>query len=114
MFSDAHREACLAHGIDIEESYKHFLLEIGFGNPGGPVIQHLFRDIQNPEIHNLLTPKQTAILGGYSNGHSRQRIADDLDCSVQTVASHMKHIHVRLGAKTTLHAVAIAIRLGLI
>ena len=55
-----------------------------------------------------LTPRETEILKMYARGMTHPEIAGKLWLATETVKSHTKHIRAKLGAKTTAHAIAIA------
>jgi DNA-binding CsgD family transcriptional regulator len=84
----------------IEEAAVH--LRVG---PGGRRTRELD---DNPTFAEL------TVLGFLSHGMTLQMIADTLDLSRHTVYSQSRSARYRLKAKNTPHAVAIAIRRGLI
>jgi two-component system, NarL family, response regulator len=61
-----------------------------------------------------LTRRQREILQLFSDGHSTARVAKRLGLSTETVRTHTKAILARLEARDRAHAVAIALRGGLI
>jgi DNA-binding CsgD family transcriptional regulator len=61
-----------------------------------------------------LTPREMQILRLVADGFSGPQIADQLEISVATVGTHMKHIYQRLGVSDRAAAVAVGIRSGLI
>jgi len=61
-----------------------------------------------------LTPREMQILRLAADGFSGPQIADQLEISVATVGTHMKHIYQRLGVSDRAAAVAVGIRTGLI
>lgn len=61
-----------------------------------------------------LTPRQTEVLASVSNGAALKALALTLEVQPATIVKHMQHIRARLHAETTAHAVAIAVRKGLI
>ena len=61
-----------------------------------------------------LTRRQRQILQLIADGHSTARVARRLDLSGETVRTHTKAILARLGARDRAHAVALAMRAGLI
>jgi DNA-binding NarL/FixJ family response regulator len=61
-----------------------------------------------------LTPRHQQILAYMSEGASRPEIAKRLGISEATVRSHSKAIFAKLGVNERAHAVAVAIRTGLI
>ena len=61
-----------------------------------------------------LTETELMILRLYSHGLTRRMVADERQVSHETVKSQTEFIRAKLAAKTTTHAVAIALRAGLI
>jgi DNA-binding NarL/FixJ family response regulator len=61
-----------------------------------------------------LTRRQLQILQLYADGHSTARVAKRLGLSAETIRTHTKGILARLSARDRVHAVALAMRLGLI
>lgn len=62
-----------------------------------------------------MTPRQLQILRMIADGHTNKAIAHQLgDLSPWTVNEHLKHILANLGVCTRAHAVAKAMREGLI
>jgi DNA-binding CsgD family transcriptional regulator len=60
------------------------------------------------------SPTQLMVLDGFARGKSRDEVADELGITLETVKTHTKHAQQRLRAKNRTHAVAIAIRRGLL
>jgi DNA-binding CsgD family transcriptional regulator len=54
------------------------------------------------------------ILRLYSHGLTARMVADERGTSPETVRTQTTHLRLKLAAKTTTHAVAIAMRAGLI
>lgn len=61
-----------------------------------------------------LTARQEHVLRRVADGAIAKQIALELHVHRHTVDCHLQDIRDRLGAQTTVHAVAIAIRKGLI
>lgn len=61
-----------------------------------------------------LTRRQRQILELLADGHSTNFAAQTLGLSEETVKTHMKNVLNRLGARNRAHAIALALRLGLI
>lgn len=61
-----------------------------------------------------LYDREKSCLDLVSRGISTQRVADILDISPRTVETHLREARKKLGAKNTVHAVAIALYLGII
>jgi DNA-binding NarL/FixJ family response regulator len=67
-----------------------------------------------PRGHASLTRRQREIFQLYADGQSTARVAKGLGLSTETVRTHTKATLSRLGARDRAHAVAIALRSGLI
>ena len=67
-------------------------------------------DIDAPNAHPSLTPRQTEVLHMLAKGMSTKQIADELHLSRETVRNHVRHLLHALGAKSRLEAVAVARR----
>jgi DNA-binding CsgD family transcriptional regulator len=61
-----------------------------------------------------LTARQRAVLGLVAEGHGNAGIARVLGCSEHTVKNTVYEVMARLGARSRAHAVARAVREGLI
>lgn len=61
-----------------------------------------------------LSPREVELLRLIAAGTSTERIASDLAISIHTVRNHVRSLRHKLGAKTKLEAVVIAIRNGLL
>lgn len=61
-----------------------------------------------------LSPYQVEVLAALAEGKSQPQIAEERAVSLDTIATYVKVIRSKLGAKSTTHAVAVAIRRGLI
>ena len=61
-----------------------------------------------------LTEREFDVLTGAAAGNSNKMIADKLSISEETVKSHMRSILSKLGANDRTHAVAIAVKRGMI
>ena len=62
----------------------------------------------------LLTPRETEILGMLADGLANKEIAVRLHISSHTVKSHVQSLFSKLGADTRAEAVAVGVRRGLI
>lgn len=62
----------------------------------------------------VLTPRQAQILTLLAQGHSDQQIARVLDLKQRTVRFHIQSATRRLGARSRVHAVSLALQQGLI
>jgi DNA-binding NarL/FixJ family response regulator len=79
---------------------------------GGPVRVELQLPVPDPRV--LLTDRQLEILVYVGMGLAAREIADRLGISPKTVDNHKQRIYARLGVQSQAHAVAVAIRAGLI
>ena len=61
-----------------------------------------------------LTPAELRVVAAMSHGLTAEMAADLLGVATETVKTHLKAARVRLRAKNTAHAVANALRQGLI
>ena len=61
-----------------------------------------------------VTPRQKDILRCFANGLTRNQVAEQLSLSPGTVKTHTQNVRMRLGAKTTVHAIAIAFAGGML
>ena len=61
-----------------------------------------------------LTPRELEVLALLADGLAHEEIARRLGIGSETVRTHVRKASSRLGASTRTHAVATAIRLGLI
>ena len=61
-----------------------------------------------------LTKRELDMLDLFGFGYGRKEIAKTAHLSMHTVADHLNHARVKLGAKSTAHALRLAIRQGLI
>ena len=67
-----------------------------------------------PEDPLDITPQQRRILALLAEGATRDDIAAKLFLSERTVKKHLYMVNRRIGARNVVHAVALAIRAGLI
>ncbi len=61
-----------------------------------------------------LSPREEEILRHMAAGAQTEQIAEDLDISIHTVRNHIRGLRTKLGARTKLDAVVIAMREGLL
>jgi DNA-binding NarL/FixJ family response regulator len=66
------------------------------------------------DLRNLLTERELEILGLIGSGLAAREIASRLQISPKTVDNHKQRIYAKLGVQGQAHAVAVAIRAGLI
>lgn len=62
----------------------------------------------------MITERQLQVLRLFANGYTSIDIASELSIAVRTVEEHLKGCRRTLEAKTSAHAVAIAMRRGVI
>lgn len=72
------------------------------------------QSIERRRDGGTLTPRESQCLALMSHGMTRQMVADALEISEQTVMTHLKRARFVLRGKNTMHAVAIALREGII
>lgn len=130
MYFDAEvRQKLASVGIDIEESYKQFLLEI---RVGGPAMDGLMSGItgakvklrasdENHQTHgpkprnrNEPTLRELDVLRELALGGDLASVAGRVGIGIETAKTHVVNVRRKLKAKNRTHAVAIAIRRGLI
>ena len=72
--------------------------------------------IEMAEHHtdDALTEREIEVLRQVASGHANKIIADKLEISEETVKAHMRRILSKLGANDRTHAVAIALKRGII
>jgi len=63
---------------------------------------------------DALTEREIDVLRQMASGKANKRIADNLAISEQTVKAHIRKILSKLGANDRTHAMAIALKLGII
>jgi DNA-binding NarL/FixJ family response regulator len=63
---------------------------------------------------DALTEREIEVLRQVASGNANKIIADNLDISEETVKAHMRKILSKLGANDRTHAVAIALKRGII
>ena len=73
-----------------------------------------FEHVPQPERVRTLTETEKMILRLYSHGLTRRMVADERGVGYETIKSQTEYLRHKLAAKTTTHAVAIAIRAGMI
>jgi DNA-binding NarL/FixJ family response regulator len=88
------------------------------GSPMSPEVARrviaLFRQVRPPaQADYELTPHETRILGLLVEGYSYKAAAAELKVSVNTIATHIKHIYEKLHVHSKSEAVARALRDGL-
>lgn len=135
-FSDANRDLCAARGIDIEDSYKRMLVEIRVGGNLVERINHEMSGLRSSnhfdydatiatlgqpsaparkrERQHSLTPAEKRVLTAMAAGQTTVEHGESIWRSRHTIRDQVKSARRKLGARNTTHAVAIAIRAGLI
>lgn len=74
-------------------------------------------DLDRRVVHTdpgRLTPRQVEVLALVADGYTNERIARELGIATETVKSHIRTILLAMPAACRAHAVALAIRTGLI
>lgn len=69
----------------------------------------LIQILKTGELHQTLTEREKEVLKWTAVGKSTSRIGDLLFISENTVCNHLKNIRVKMGVRTTTHAVAKAL-----
>jgi DNA-binding NarL/FixJ family response regulator len=77
-------------------------------NPPAPGSSHLERFVPP------LTEREVQVLTLVARGLSNQEVAQQLDLSVETVRTHLKHIYVKSGTANRLQAVIAAFESGIV
>lgn len=122
MFSDTSKDRASELGIDLEQSYRFFLLEV---KVGGPSLTNLIRAIEGDPIrvrmHSsrarreiALTRREREVLLHYAAGGDRKSAAAALEIEPNTVYLHLRKVRKKLGAKDAREAVEVALSRGLI
>ena len=78
------------------------------------VVGALLRGDQREVLCSLLTPRELEILRLVATGQTNKEIAAELFISSDTVKGHLETIYRKLGVSDRAHAVAVAIRNGLV
>jgi DNA-binding NarL/FixJ family response regulator len=79
---------------------------------GAEVIPFTPRDLR--ELEQQPTPRELEVLQLISDGLVNREIGDRLFLSEETIKSHVRHLLVKLQARSRAHAVAVGFRRGLI
>ena len=78
------------------------------------VVRALLRGAQREMLSSVLTARELDILRLVATGHTNKEIAAHLYISAETVKGHLEAIFRKLGVSDRAHAVAVAIRNGLV
>jgi len=78
------------------------------------VVRALLRGDQHEVLCNLLTPRELDVLRLVAGGQTNKEIGAALFISADTVKGHLETIYRKLGVSDRAHAVAVAIRNGLV
>ena len=74
------------------------------------IARKLAQSVPQPRLENLepqgLSPREQAILKLLSRGDYYREIADNLDISINTVATHIQRIYEKLHVRSRAHAIA--------
>jgi DNA-binding NarL/FixJ family response regulator len=92
---------------------------VGGGSPMSPEVARrvieVFHRVRPPRrAEHDLTPQEVRLLKLFVDGHNYRSAASELNVSVNTVATHIKHIYSKLQVHSKSEAVARALRDGLI
>jgi DNA-binding NarL/FixJ family response regulator len=108
--------AAREHGIDVmhatRDSFHSLRRALHHAAQGRPYLSPRLQEAE--QRADALNPRHREILTYMSEGASRPEIAKRLGISEATVRSHSKAIFAKLGVNERAHAVAVAIRTGLI
>ncbi|MEA2495484.1 MAG: hypothetical protein QOJ29_3395, partial [Thermoleophilaceae bacterium] len=63
-----------------------------------------------PATGQVLSPREREIVDLMAHGMNGEQIAEELVLSPQTVQTHVRNLKRKLGAKTQVHALALALR----
>lgn len=74
----------------------------------------ILADVRHQDGEDVLTPEQRVLLGMVADGHTHATIARRFGLSTSSIHNRLAAIYRRLGARNACHAVAIAIRAGLL
>ncbi|WP_266364866.1 response regulator [Tellurirhabdus rosea] len=78
------------------------------------VLQHFQqRPVSRSDDYNL-SPRELDILKGLVSGYSYKLIADDLNISIDTVRTHIRHIYDKLSVNSKTEAILKAMKEGLV
>lgn len=78
------------------------------------IIPEVVSDIAAHLVEDALTERETVVLSCVAAGNSNKLVAQSLCITEETVKAHMKSIMAKLDARDRTHAVAIAMRRGII
>jgi len=78
------------------------------------IIPEVASEIAAHLIEDALTERETVVLSCVAAGNSNKLVAQSLSITEETVKAHMKNIMAKLAARDRTHAVAIAMRRGII
>lgn len=78
------------------------------------VVRALLAEQRKEKYSPLLTDRELAILRLVAAGHGNKQIAELMYLSISTVKTHLDDAYRRLGVSDRAHAVAVALRLGLL
>src|SRR5206468_7984015 len=65
------------------------------------------------QFAETLTGREAEVLALLARGLSNAEIAENLNLSVETIRTHVKHVYMKTGARDRAHAVIIAYQMGL-
>lgn len=82
--------------------------------PDERIIEKLAESIERINKRQRITPAEKAVLYWAARGLSTRKTAEELGVSMETIKTQRKAAIYKLEARNTTHAVAIAVREGLI
>lgn len=110
--SDERQRAVEIFGIDIEASFAAWMKDM-LGEGGSERLRrHLGMKLPRTYTEGDLSDRERQVLSLVACGYTKQEIAGILFIGLETVKSHMKHIHSKLGVRTGAQAVAMATLVG--
>jgi ATP/maltotriose-dependent transcriptional regulator MalT len=114
---DGDSEAARTQIADAVELFQRESLKLATGPHLRPVNQDMRTSTKmrprfrpNPSEH--LSARESAVLALIAQGQSNKHVARTLNVAPETIKSHLKHMFLKLGAKTRAEAVARAARMG--
>lgn len=95
-----------------EELLRAIRLVAGGGDYLDPRLSPLLVKRGTPSGERRLSVREADVLGLLAEGLTGEQIADQLVLSPETVRTHIRNAMVKLGARTRVHAIAMALRDG--
>ena len=79
-----------------------------------PVVSHLPSRLAHPTASAVLTPRELEVLTLIAEGHTAAEVAQQLGISPKTVENRKQSIFAKLDVQNQAHAVAVALRSGIL